>query len=83
MPASNQEPRTIDLTPDVSGLIRWITDAKPQLDEEGTAQATKLFWLCTVLPHLPASQLLAVAMGTATLVNDPDAGWTAVSLEEV
>ena len=71
-------PRTIDLTPDVGGLIRWITEAKPRLDEPGVEQATALFWLANTLPHLPAGDLVAVATGKATLRKNPETGWQAV-----
>ena len=73
--------RTIDLTPDVEGLIRWITEAKPRLDELGVEKATALFWLANTLPHLSAGDLLAVANGKATLRKNPETGWQAVPVE--
>jgi hypothetical protein len=63
------ELRTIDLSPDLGGLLRWILQARPRLDEGGVDIATTLFWLASTFPSLPAGQLLDVAQGNATLVE--------------
>ena len=73
--------RTVDLTPDVDGLIRWITESKPGLEKQAQTQATTLYWLAVTLPYLSAGDLFAVATGQATLRKSPETGWQAVTVE--
>tara|TARA_Y100000034_G_scaffold3363_1_gene4057 strand:+ start:278 stop:526 length:249 start_codon:yes stop_codon:yes gene_type:complete len=63
------ELRTIDVSPDLGGLLRWILQARPRLDEGGVDIATTLFWLANSFPWISAGNLLGVAEGRLELVE--------------